>query len=230
MANNDPAAAFDCPDTIRTGADGTASLHIGASDPGTPRDPIDGQIYAAAYSPRLDPNGNLDMRGAGLGPLDVVVALIRSGFAIPDRPEWYRDVLPTMAQFAQLYPVMSRHLFDLADYDAMASHRKILLLAFGRDIDDPNYMPVTRDLSENKRATIMKWLQSETGNPAEPLVKGTPRVAVAAAAPTRRPRISPMTAQAQAIGEDDIKRAMAQLFARDTGAALPDFLTRDPSC
>jgi hypothetical protein len=222
QAPNDPAAAFNCPDTVVTGIDGIASLRISASDPGTPRDPIDGQIYAAAYAPRLDANGNLDTRGAGLGPFDVVVAHIRSAFAIPDRPEWHRDVEPIMAQFAQLYPVMSRHLFDLADYDAMAGHRKVLLLAFGRAIDDPNYMPVTRDLSANKRATIVRWLQGETGNPAEPLVKGTQPLAVAAAASRRQRRASPMAAQARAIGEDDIKRAMAQLFARDTGAVLPD--------
>jgi hypothetical protein len=220
--NNTPPEAFGFGNTIVTDATGVASLHVTASDPGTPRQPIDGQIYAVGYSPRLDGSGNLDTTGTGLGGLDVVVAHVRSGFPIPDRPEWYRDIQPIMAQFAQIYPVMSRHLFDLADYDAMAKHRKILLLAFGRGIEDPNYMPVTRDLSNNKRATIVKWLQTETGGPAEPLVKGTPPPAGVAAAALRARKPSPMTARARALGEDDIKRAMAQLFARDADAILPD--------
>ena len=220
MGNNTPPQAFGFPNTIKTNTSGQASLQVTASDPGTARPDIDGQIYAVAYSPRVNAGGQLNLAGTGLTALDVVVAHVRSAFPIPNRPEWFRDVQPIMAQFAQLYPIMSRHLFDLADYDAMAKHRKLLLLAFGRAIEDPNYMPVTRDLSENKRQTIVKWLQTETGDPAAPLVKGTPvTAAVARAAPPRRR--SPMAAQARAFGEDDIKRAMALLFAQETEAVLP---------
>jgi len=221
MGNNTPAQAFGFPNTIKTDGSGQASLHVTASDPGTARPDIDGQIYAVGYSPRVNAGGQPDLGGTGLGPLDVVVAHVRSGFPVPDRPEWFRDVQPIMAQFAQLYPIMSRHLFDLADYDAMAKHRRMLLLAFGRLIEDPNYMPVTRDLSENKRQTIIKWLKTETGDPDAPLVKGIPITAlVARAAPPVRRR-SPMAAQARAFGEDDIKRAMALLFAEKTEAVLP---------
>jgi hypothetical protein len=174
-----------------------------------------------AYSPRLDANGRPEYEGSGLNlRVDVVVAHIRSEFPIPQRPEWHRDIQPIMAQYAQLYPIMSRHLFDLSNYDVMVEHRNVLLLAIDRDIEDPNYMPVTRDMSNNKRATILKWLQTETGNSAEPLVKGTPVEAPIATAARRMP--SPMAAQARALGEDDIKRAMAQLFAQDTPAVLPD--------
>jgi hypothetical protein len=34
-----------------------------------------------------------------------------------------------------------------------------MLLAMTRDIADPNHMPVTRDLSGPKRATIVRWLE-----------------------------------------------------------------------
>ena len=220
MGNNTPPQAFGFPNTIKTNTSGQASLQVTASDPGTARPDIDGQIYAVAYSPRVNAGGQLNLDGTGLTALDVVVAHVRSAFPVPERPEWFRDIQPIMAQFAQLYPIMSRHLFNLADYDAMAKHRRVLLLAFGRLIEDPNYMPVTRDLSENKRKTIVRWLQNETGDPAAPLVKGTPvGPGLEMARPTRRR--SPMAAQALAFGDADIKRAMALLFAKETSAVLP---------
>ena len=80
-------------------------------------------------------------------------------------------------------------------------------------------MPVTRDLSENKRKTIVRWLQNETGDPAAPLVKGTPGPVLEATRPARRR--SPMVAQALAFGDADIKSAMALLFAKETSAGLP---------
>jgi hypothetical protein len=216
--NNTPPSAIEFRDSVMTDATGRAALRVTARDPGDARPGVDGQIYALAYSPRLDANGRPEYEGSGLNPrVDVVVAHIRSEFPIPQRPEWHRDIQPIMAQYAQLYPIMSRHLFDLSNYDVMVEHRNVLLLAIDRDIEDPNYMPVTRDMSNNKRATILKWLQNETGNLAEPLVKGTPVEARIATAARRMP--SPMAAQARALGEDDIKRAMAQLFARDTPVA-----------
>jgi hypothetical protein len=37
-------------------------------------------------------------------------------------------------------------------------HRAILQFAFSREIEDPNAMPVTRDLSAGKRQMILNWL------------------------------------------------------------------------
>jgi hypothetical protein len=54
---------------------------------------------------------------------------------------------------------MSRHLFDIADLAAVDAHRSQMELAFFRPIDDPNYMPVTRDMSAAKREIIIKWLR-----------------------------------------------------------------------
>jgi hypothetical protein len=54
---------------------------------------------------------------------------------------------------------MREHLVDLADPDALRRWRQPLLLAMTRDITDPNFMPVTRDLSEAKRAAIVRWLE-----------------------------------------------------------------------
>jgi hypothetical protein len=37
--------------------------------------------------------------------------------------------------------------------------RRAMVFALTRDITDPNYMPVTRDLSAPKLAAIVKWLE-----------------------------------------------------------------------
>lgn len=226
FGNNIPAQAMSFEKTTLTDEAGRALLHISAADPGTPRPGLDGQIYALAYSLRTDASGQPDYSGSGLNPMfDVVVAHIRSSFVVPEIPEWFRDIYPIMAPYAQLYPIMSRHLFDLKDYSAMANHRKLLLLAFGRPIEDSNYMPVTRDLSDNKRKTLIRWLTNETGNAAEPLVKGTPsQVTETLISSNRR---SPIARQARAIGEEDIKRAMAVFFARDTESVLTNTPKRD---
>ena len=46
----------------------------------------------------------------------------------------------------------------MADPDEVKRNVHLLRLAFVLDIGDPNYMPVTRDLSEPKRRMIRAWL------------------------------------------------------------------------
>ena len=164
-----------------TDANGETVIPLAGSDPGSPRanDDLDGQVFAVFYSDRLTPSGSPDRRGTGLGGLDVIPVHVRESFPVPDQPEFHRDIQPFMAQYAQLYPIMSEHLFDIADYDALVANRAAILLAFRRDIGDPNYMPVTRDMSQGRIETLMKWLENETGDASEPLVRG---VAVAGAA------------------------------------------------
>jgi hypothetical protein len=65
------------------------------------------------------------------------------------------------------------------DYDSVVTHLKILRLAFSLPIEDPNHMPVTRDLSDRKRAMILFWID-HPGADGLP-VKGAP-VPMAAAA------------------------------------------------
>ena len=55
---------------------------------------------------------------------------------------------------------MSKYLVDLGDRDAVLARREILEFAFTQDIHSPMYMPVTRDLSESKRLTILEYLES----------------------------------------------------------------------
>src|ERR1044072_4279718 len=80
---------------------------------------------------------------------------------------------------------MSRYVVDLADYDAVVERVAILRLAFSLPMSDPNHMPVTRDLGEGHRQTILKWLSSP-GPDGKPL-KGSPPQAESAAAYTVTP-------------------------------------------
>jgi len=94
-----------------------------------------------------------------------------SGFTPDEPPTWFGAIQPILQQYANLYPVMDDFL-DLGDYDSVSANARLLGLAFGLDVHDPNSMPVTRDLSPAKRAAIVRWL-SEPGADGKPR-KGTP--------------------------------------------------------
>jgi hypothetical protein len=72
---------------------------------------------------------------------------------------------------------MSKRLVDLSDYDSVKKHRAILELAFSLDPSDPNYMPVSRDLSAAKRTTILKWLRQQNSDGTYTLFYGSAPVA-----------------------------------------------------
>lgn len=218
MGGGTPAGAIEFPSTIVTGSDGRAVLEIEGSDPGNPRGAIDGQIYTLTYGRNLDGSGHPSYDGSGLSPFfDRVVIHLRDGYAVPDRPSWLEHIQPILAQFGRLYPIMSRHLVDLADYDSVVHRRRALLLAFTRPLTDSNYMPVTRDLSANKLATLVKWLGAETGDPDEPLVKGTTPSPAAVAAARPGPREIATTAS----GKPAFEQVDALRQARRASSQLP---------
>jgi hypothetical protein len=68
------------------------------------------------------------------------------------------------AQFGNLYPVMSRRLIDLNKYEDVVQSRAVLALSLALPIEDPNHMPVTRDLSESKRRMLLAWLNERDAN------------------------------------------------------------------
>lgn len=191
-----------------TDADGVTELTLTGVDPGNPRasNGLDGEVFVWVYSHIQGANGWPDLEGAGLDILDAVVAHGRDPFPVPETPVFERDVKPIMAQYAQLYPIMSEHLFDIADYDALVRNRRAMLLAFSRSIEDPNYMPVTRDMSQGRIETLVKWLSDVQPD-------GTLRRDVTLAG---LPLPLPQSAAAAA---GDVKMLMASLARR--GAHLP---------
>lgn len=152
-----PESAFTFKTSLTTGDNGTADLKLTAGDPGNPRSYIDGQLYGVTYAlgPTPPPLGSVQ------NPSQILNALVFSGYEVPDEPDWMRDVQPIFQQYANLYPVM-RPMVDLADYASVVSRRAALLNVFGRKAEDPNYMPVTRDLSRAKQEMILKWLRQSS--------------------------------------------------------------------
>jgi hypothetical protein len=136
-----------------TGPAGTAVVTMSTTvdGPGRPRGYIDGQIYLVDY--RLPGQSDTARQ-----PFDFVVVHARDAQDPVEHPTW-DDVGPIFTQYANLYPIMSKQLIDLADPAEVLRHRHLLRLAFSADIDDPNHMPVTRDLSEPKRRLVLRWLE-----------------------------------------------------------------------
>jgi hypothetical protein len=148
-----PESALKFETSITTGANGSAALTLTAGDPGNPRQYIDGQVYGVTYAP----GGAAPPYGSVGNSSQILNALVFSGYEVPAEPDWMCDVQPIFQQYANLYPVM-RPIVDLSDYASVVSRQAALLNVFGRKWEDPNYMPVTRDLSGPKQEMILKWL------------------------------------------------------------------------
>ena len=152
-----PTSALSFPTTVTTDADGCAEVTLIASDPGNPRGYIDGQVYSVTYGP----GPQAPVRGTVSNTAFLLNAHVYSGLATPAEPTWIRDIEPIFTQYANLYPVM-RPIVDMADYADVVRTRSLLRDTFDRPIDDPAYMPVTRDLSRAKQDMIRRWLPTTT--------------------------------------------------------------------
>jgi hypothetical protein len=155
---NFPAAAIGLEDGGKYAPQkGRAEVRMTASDPGRPREYVDGQIFTLTYA--------FEAKGVStMPPLDGIVLHVREAFVPLASPQW-SQVEPVLTQFANLYPIMSRRLFDFSDMSTAAEKAKILRFALTRPLEDPNHMPVTRDLSEGKRAMLISWLDKFTEPP-----------------------------------------------------------------
>ena len=130
-------------------------------------------MYGIGYQPAAQP------AQAPMNFWNLISILAFDRFEMPAKPAWHPHIQPIMKQYGNLYPIMSRHLVDLGNYESVVAHLDILRFAFSRRIEDPNHMPVTRDLSNGKRDAILTWMDTP-GDDGLPL-KGEPAPAVAAA-------------------------------------------------
>jgi hypothetical protein len=135
-----------------TGADGKVEVRFAGPERfGAPRRYLDGQLYILHY--------NLAGESATiLQELDQISILVFSSFDAPERPAW-SDVQPILQQYANLYPVMSRGVFDFSRQDVADANARLLHFSLSKDVNDPGYMPVTRDLSAGKRAALLRYLE-----------------------------------------------------------------------
>lgn len=151
-----PTKALKFPGSVKTGEDGRASFTLTASDPGNPRKFIDGQVYGVGYSwsAEDDPNFPPD-------PNNFVSVLVFDSFE--KEPTW-ANLKPIFEQYAKLYPFM-KNLLNIADYMTDKQNIASLQMVLNIPITDPRYMPVTRDMSRDKRQTIIDWLNSGAPGP-----------------------------------------------------------------
>ncbi|WP_316839860.1 hypothetical protein [Pedobacter gandavensis] len=170
-------AILDFPQEMSTDENGKVVMKLSATDPANPRKYIDGQVYALWYYlegedntdfkliPDIDPNKPPIVSPdtlSGVDPNNFISVLVFNSLS-PEaiqNPDWESDVKPVMQQYSNLYPLMSKGIFNLADQTVVDTNAKILRFVFGLPIEDPNHMPVTRDLSKDKQQMILNYLDA----------------------------------------------------------------------
>ena len=167
--NNFPVDGLSFNGQISTSPQGKAQLPLTGNAIYSPRVYIDGQIYFITYQ-----TANVD---PAFGPEQIVLHL-RDYFEEIASPVW-DDISEMMIQYSNLYPIMSKYVVNLADPLALAEKKNILIFAFSRGMNDTMHMPVTRDLSDTKRNTILNWLNNPQTAP-KGVVKSVAREAKAA--------------------------------------------------
>ena len=185
-----PEGAITFLSGLHTDAVGRASLTIATRDPGNPRGYIDGQVYGVRYllasinqrfGQKQSPP-NVSSWSFGYDPWDFVSLLVYDPYPVPDQPTWY-GLQPIWQQYANLYPIMGT-VVNLASYEDVSANANRIAFVMALPTEDPNYMPVTRDLSRGKRTAILRWLNDP--GPDGKLRLGQPLAA--AAVPPRRAR------------------------------------------
>lgn len=154
-----PPSALHFPSSVRTDQTGKAQFELHAQPPGNPRRYIDGQVYGVRYDWQGISPLQFNNPAPSLNPAYILNVLVWDEQPCDDDPTWVDDVQPIFQQYANLYPVM-RSIVNLADYNSVIQRLYALKLVFSRPVTDPNYMPVTRDLSTPKRTMIRRWLEN----------------------------------------------------------------------
>jgi hypothetical protein len=174
--NNYPVDGITFPSQITTCEQGTAKMLLKGNAIHSPRHYIDGQVYTMDYQ--------LSTVDQAFGTESVLLHL-RDYFEEIEKPVW-SDIASMMIQYSNLYPIMSKYIVDLSNPEDLILKKNILIFAFSRAMEDTMHMPVTRDLSNAKRQTILNWLKdpvvTDTGmlknvagkaSPENPVAVGT---------------------------------------------------------
>lgn len=147
------------PQVVRTDAAGRATARFQAPPQfGCPRRYIDGQLYAIAYN-FADADPIIQQT------FDQISVLVFSTFKASEHPTW-EEVQPIWKQYANLYPIMSKGLFDFSNQEVCDANAHILQFVLSKPITDPDHMPVTRDLSAGKRGALLRYLEGVKGRSA----------------------------------------------------------------
>jgi hypothetical protein len=151
---NSPQSAIGFLNNVTTLPSGQASIAISATAPQplpSRRSSIDSQVYFLGGA--WEGWGQI----SALSGAAISVLVFNQEPAI-DQPTWV-DVQPVLNQYAVLYPAMKQRL-DLSDFQAVSSRSSEVLEVISLPIDDPAFMPVTRDLSASHRTLIQTWIRN----------------------------------------------------------------------
>ena len=155
---------LEVPDTLHTEPNGTAALDIRTVDPKNKRSNyIDGQLYGYLYCINGSCPDQKDMcneRNRFRLMKHLIVFRVFSQYNVYREATWYKDVQPIFQLYAALFPVM-KNFMDLGDYYSVVNNKEDVKNTLLLSMDEPNHMPVTRDLSKSKRDMIVKWLSAD---------------------------------------------------------------------
>jgi hypothetical protein len=215
-----PADGVAYPASATTGTNGYARVTLTGNPNGLgtppPRGYIAGQLYGINYQLADQPAGYV------ANPFNYISILAYAKKDVPAEPTWYSDIERLFTQYGNLYPIMGKYVVDLTDYASVVSRIKVLKLAFSLPAEDPNQMPVTRDLGAGDRATILKWLDTKgpDGLPllGQPLVDaGQPFLT--ASTQFKEPELE--VPSIQAAGKTAVIMRIQQRAARTAGRGAP---------
>ena len=138
---------------IKSDANGIVEIRIHTRDPGNPRKIIDGQVYYYIYG----------LSGEDFdGDADKTIRIhVYDNYTYTQPPNWIKHVYPIFKQYANLFPVMTEHFLDLGNYEEVVNSKRLIAMSMKLPESHPNYMPITRDLSQAKKNMILEWLGQE---------------------------------------------------------------------
>lgn len=142
----------------------TLTLNTSGNTLPPPREPLNSLAYFVYLT---DLYGNpisdtvLFNKYSGTGD-GTISALVWNSYTPPAQPGW-NDIAAVFGAYARLYPGMKSRL-DISDQATVAGFLGDIYGHMSADINDPAYMPVTRDLQPAKVNMILAWLKQQMGS------------------------------------------------------------------
>lgn len=158
-----PADTVVLPSSVTTRADGTATVLFQAGNPKNPRGAIDGQVYGFQWQWSED---------LIVDPWAFFSVKAFDGVKVPNAPTWWQDVFPILRQYAYLYAAM-RQILKIDDFQTVVNSLTAIVQRLTMPEGSPFYMPITRELSRDKLAILLKWaenpIEGTNSKPPQPL-------------------------------------------------------------
>ena len=152
-------------DSVITNSAGRATFSLKAGNPKKPRydGKLDGQLYGVSYSVEAPQH----VRSAQ-NIWNVVLIQVYDADPLPEPEErliTWTDVAKILTPYAQLYPYMDRYVrLDEEEVVSTPHTARLIRDVLSLPITNSNYMPVTRDLSRDKREWILRWIEQIEGD------------------------------------------------------------------